>query len=144
MKTHILIAALIVAATSTTEAKIYRWIDANGNVAYSQVPPPDSTKAEEMKLPSAGGPAVQAGKQAPEAKREGPVSADYDRKKLEGMDPALRKKYCEKAKKNIEILEKADPGSAFVTEKNEIVRFSKEERAKRLQNARKAEKAYCR
>lgn len=144
MKRLVLVSSLMVLGMNiVAEAKVYRWVDDEGNVVYSQVPPPDPAMAEEVELPAAGEPAASNERKAPEAKAEKETPADYDRKKLEGMDPELRKEYCEKARKNIEILEKAEPGSAFVTEKNEIVKFNEEERAKRLENARRAESAYC-
>ncbi len=144
MKRFILMSALVMLGVNGVGmAKVYRWVDAEGNVVYSQTPPLDQRNAEEVELPSAGEPVPPKEEKAPGQKEGKKAPVNYDRGKLEGMDPALRKQYCEKARKNIELLEKADSESAFVTENNEIVKFSEEERAKRLENARKAERAYC-
>ncbi len=142
-KVLLMLALMVLGANSVAMAKVYRWVDAQGNVVYSQTPPPDPDKAEELELPPAGEPAKTKGTEASGQKGEKRAPADFNRGRLDAMDPELRKQYCEKARKNIELLEKAEPGSAFVNEKNEIVRFSEEERAKRLDNARKAERAYC-
>lgn len=46
-----LLAALFLSATllaPTASAEIYKWTDANGEVQYSQVPPPGGVKSEEI------------------------------------------------------------------------------------------------
>jgi len=40
-------------------------------------------------------------------------------------------------------LKNAAPDAAFVTEKNELVRFDEKERKERIDRAEKARKAYC-
>jgi hypothetical protein len=56
MKKTLLLAALIVAAPLPALAEIYRWVDAQGRVQYTQTPPPDRP-AETVRpaAPPAGG-----------------------------------------------------------------------------------------
>jgi hypothetical protein len=47
--------ALLVLATSNTQAKIYKWVNAEGTVHYTQTPPPHSaTKGEQLNLRNSG------------------------------------------------------------------------------------------
>ncbi len=122
-------------------ADVYRWVDADGNVVYSQVPPPPGVEAERMTLepPPAPAPvqergtAEQSGEKAPPPAASGKTT----------LDPATRRAYCEKALNNLELLDNAVPGMPFVTEEGKLVRFDKEELERRRARALKAREAYC-
>ena len=43
--------ACLTGASHVALARIYKWVDANGNVQYTQTPPPGGIKAKEIKAP---------------------------------------------------------------------------------------------
>ena len=121
------------------EAKVYKWTDENGKVVFSQSPPPENIKGEEIEV-NAPPPATEPAKN-PDGK---PVEKVDE--KAEGnpaLDPQLRKEYCEKGKKNLEVLENAGPDMGFVTEDNKLVKFTPEEKALKIKEAQAVVKAYC-
>jgi hypothetical protein len=105
-----LAAALSLAVTTAGAAKVYKWVDAQGNVQDTQTPPPPgAAKAEEIQT------------------RHSPVSAEAARKQLEELSgrsdqlrqnrelvardgeaaseqDAQRDKNCEIARSNMEVL----------------------------------------
>lgn len=139
MKSRVLWAGLMMA--SMVQAGAYRWVDDAGNVIYSQTPPPDARRAEEIALPVS--PPEQPSAQKEKEVAAKPEGTEYDKAGVAGMDPAQRREFCEKARKNIELLENAGADTAFVTEEKQLVKFSEEEKAQRLERAREAETAYC-
>ena len=38
--------------SSQSHARLYKWIDADGNTHYTQQPPPDGIATEDIKLPA--------------------------------------------------------------------------------------------
>ncbi|HEC05426.1 MAG TPA: DUF4124 domain-containing protein [Thiolapillus brandeum] len=128
-----LAAALLLAGLA--EAKVYKWVDESGKVVFSQTPPPENVPAEEVQV-NAPPPAT-----APkEAEKE---TVDEKVKGNPALDPELRREYCEKGRKNLEILESAKPGAGFFTEDKKLVKFTPEEKALRMKEAEAAIKAYC-
>ncbi len=117
------------------EAKVYRWVDENGKVVYSQSPPPESIEAKEIQV-NAPPPATPV-----EEKTEDVV--DEKVKGNPALDTALRKEYCEKGRQNLKVLENAEPGMGFVTEDNKLVKFTPEEKALKVKEAQAVVKAYC-
>ncbi len=117
------------------EAKVYRWVDESGKVVFSQMPPPEHIKAEEVQV-NAPPPATPV-----EEKMEDGV--DEKVKGNPALDPALRKEYCKKGRQNLKVLENAEPGMGFVTEDNKLVKFTPEEKALKIKEAQAVIKAYC-
>ena len=128
-----LVATLLL--VSLAEAKVYKWVDESGKVVFSQSPPPGNIQAEEVQ--------VNAPSPATAPKEVEKVVVDEKVKGNPALDPELRRKYCEKGRKNLEILESAKPGAGFFTEDKKLVKFSPEEKALRMKEAEAAIKAYC-
>jgi hypothetical protein len=58
---QLFIAVAILLATATVAAQVYKWVDKDGKVQYSDTPPPaTATKTEAKKLDSAPAPAAVA------------------------------------------------------------------------------------
>ncbi|WP_456379498.1 DUF4124 domain-containing protein [Thiolapillus sp.] len=117
------------------EAKIYRWVDESGKVVFSQTPPPEHIEGEEIQV-NAPPPATPVEKK----------TEDIVDEKIKGnpaLDTALRKEYCEKGKQNLQVLENAGPDMGFVTEDNELMKFTPEEKALKIKEAQVVIKAYC-
>lgn len=121
------------------QAKVYRWVDETGKVVYSQSPPPESIKGEEIQV-DAPPPAT-----ASEPKKEDAAVEEISEKEKgnPALDAKLRKEYCEKGRKNLDVLENTGPDMGFVTEDNKLVKFTPEEKALKIKEAQAVIKAYC-
>ena len=92
---QLFIAIAILLATATVAAQVYKWVDKDGKVQYSDTPPPaDATKAEAKK--------VDAGALAP-----GTAAAPTLEKRAKDFDKR-RNEEIEKGKKAAEAQKKAD------------------------------------
>jgi len=103
---------IALALSAAAPAALYKWVDKDGNVTYSERKPPDA-QAEELKL--RGVPAVSNDK-AQERLDAVKDRADAARKDREfkqnytsetGERDALLKKNCETARQNLRVLETA-------------------------------------
>jgi hypothetical protein len=139
MKNHLLWAMIALATTGVANADGYRWVDEEGNVVYSQSPPPGAQQAERLQLPSSPVAEEASETTTPDTETE---EAEQPAT-VEDLDPAVRQGYCDKAKKNVELLKNTEPGVPFITEDNNVVKFSDAEKAQRLQQAQEAVEAYC-
>ena len=127
-----LAAALLLAGLA--EAKVYKWVDESGKVVFSQTPPPENVPAEEVQV-NAPPPATVP----KEAEKE---TVDEKIKGNPALDPELRREYCEKGRKNLEVLQNTGSEMGFVTEDNKLVKFTPEEKALKIKESQAAVKAY--
>jgi len=116
------------------EAKVYRWVDESGKVVFSQTPPPGPTQAEEIEV-NAPPPATPVETQKKQSEKEAAGNP--------ALDPKLRKDYCEKGRKILQVLEEAGPDTVFITEDNKTMKLGPEERTRKTREAQAAVKAYC-
>ncbi len=134
----ILLPALI--ATGQAAAEMYKWVDENGQVHYSQLPPPGA-KAETVKPP----PKVDTEQAVDELKAR--EKGFDERRKAEAKqaettvkkeeEAAAKQKNCEIAKRNLEGMEAA-PQKSFKTDANgNRVRLTEEERQKEIAEMQK-------
>lgn len=131
---------LILVAT-LVDAKVYRWLDEDGKVVFSQNPPPKSIKGEEITV-DAPPPATAPREKAADTVKK----SDKTAKQSQGnpaLDVDLRKKYCKTGRKNFDLLENSAPEMGFVTEDNKLIKFSMEEKAQKIREAQAVIKAYC-
>ncbi|WP_456405354.1 DUF4124 domain-containing protein [Thiolapillus sp.] len=139
MKRTVVVGLTALLLVGLADAKVYKWVDEDGKVVFSQNPPPESIKAEEIQV-NAPPPASASEKKSEEKAVE---SVDEKSKGNPALDAQLRKESCEKGKKNLEVLENAGPDMGFVTEDNKLVKFTPEEKARKIKEAQAAIKAYC-
>jgi len=134
---------LLAASTAGFAATMYKWIDSEGNVQYTQTPPPKgsfetmapppapATPAPESSTPQTAEPA--SSKEDDEAAKQ-----DDERKRLEA---SVAKHNCETARKNLEIY------TAFRRvkgDKGEIITLGDDERAAKIKQANEMIEKYCR
>ena len=85
---QLFIAAAILLATATVAAQVYKWVDKDGKVQYSDTPPPASaTKTEAKKIDTS--PAAAATNAAPEKSLQDRAK-DYDKRKAEEAEKAKK------------------------------------------------------
>ena len=102
------VTTLLVCA-SASAAKLYKWVDENGNVTYSQQKPPGKT-AQPMELKGYNAPDAAAATEAAAATADRADTARKDREFAAGEADALKqrekrlKKNCEIARQNLRVL----------------------------------------
>lgn len=133
---------------ATAHGEIYRWVDAEGQVHYSQSLPPTGAAVE--KVQGASKPAV-APDTAQKALQEQVEKVDTQKQKtveakdLEGKvkeEIEKRKKNCEVARTNLQTLENLG-GRKIQDSEGKVIRLSEEDRQKRLTEAQQQIKDWC-
>lgn len=131
-------------------AQMYRWVDANGKVHYSDQPPadkPKSSKTLDIPKQPAAAPSAEANKSWQEKdldyKKRQSAAADAEAKKKKEADEAKAKAdNCDKAKKALKTFE---DGGRIVTydDKGNRTDMDDAQRAKGLADAKKAVSEWC-
>ncbi|GMQ97472.1 MAG: DUF4124 domain-containing protein [Gammaproteobacteria bacterium] len=135
--------ALIITPATLMAAKNYKWVDAQGQVHYSNYPPPDS-KSERIEPPppppTGAKPPVTitaAETTPPPAAKDAP-----DLAKQKAAEEKVIKQNCETAKKNLQVLKTY--GRISVTNPDgSRTRIGDEERASRTKKAEEQVKEFC-
>ena len=143
----------ILLATATVAAQVYKWVDKDGKVQYTDTPPPPgATKAEPKKVempgsPAAGPAAATAGKTLQDRTK------DFDKRKTEAAEKAKKDSEsqqsaevdadnCRNAKTALIDLESGRPINRS-NDKGERIFISDEERAADIARARAMVAAAC-
>ncbi len=138
------IAIAILLATATVAAQVYKWVDKDGKVQYTDTPPPaNASKAEAKKVET--GSAATSSSPAP-AKSLQDRAKDYDKRRTEAADATkkseeARKKdeavaeNCKAARAELRDLESGRP-IRRTNEKGEITVMSEAERDAELSKVR--------
>lgn len=134
-------AGLLAASATSLAATMYKWTDSEGNVQYTQSPPPrgDFQKMAPPPPPATPAPETAAPPAAePTPANDAATQEEAERKRLEA---SVAKHNCETARKNLEIY------TAFrrvMNDKGEIVTLGDDERAAKIKEANEMIKKYCR
>lgn len=113
-----------VVAAGLGHAAIYKWVDAQGKVQYSDQPPNLDAKGKPLKVQVPQGAEEVSRKAVDESNAKATKDAD-DRKKADAL--AIE---CKLARSNVKVLQSA--GKVFKEEKDGRVEMSPEERQKEL------------
>lgn len=114
MRKDIVIAALLLAASGMAQAEVYKWVDANGRVVFSDQPPPGK-KVDKVKVYPGG---VQLPRQAASAPADaaagqsaGGLDADVKalNERIEKHNRDVKAQNCKTAQANLAALDR--PGS---------------------------------
>ncbi|HET6602837.1 MAG TPA: DUF4124 domain-containing protein [Xanthomonadaceae bacterium] len=138
--TLMLCAALTGAALAgggATAAQVFRWTDAQGITHYSDMPPPEGT--EHVRI-DAYVPAPPAPGEA-EAEAEG--EADTDTAPAESGPVAVARENCERARKNVEILQASEVVRMDVDGNGASDDLDEAQRAAQLELAQRQVRAFC-
>ncbi len=150
MRLSILLLLCVFSVTAVAATKVYKWVDKDGNIHYSEQKPPnqqaDTLQIKENK-PT---PAPERAQEKPE---EGSDESSDDaqaqqraeaEKTLAEADKVNRQKLCQQAKANRDALNASVRVARIDPETGEQVRMNDEERVSALQKAEQAIKDYCR
>lgn len=138
---------LVILALPVAQAVTYKWLDEQGNVVYSQTPPPDGTAYEILdtikpsRTPPKSAPTAQTSKavadlQASEKERK----ANQDLASEQAKNAELRAKNCASAKQNLETYTvykriRQPDGS--------VKRIPDDERERKIKEYQQAVKEFC-
>ena len=101
MKTAYLLPLIFLFSSSAFAA--YKWVDAEGNVQYTQTPPPGMNSSKVTTPPPSSIPAPEAKKPAAAEKKADPAAPAANAEEEEKIT-AIRKANCEKAKSHMQAL----------------------------------------
>jgi hypothetical protein len=142
-----LLIILLLTAPLSLAGGIYKWIDENGQVQYTQTPPPN-IPAERMKgaPPPADDPEAVRGdlQRQLDALDEQRAQRDeaFAEQKQKEETARIKKQNCETARKNLAKLRRGG-NNAYMTPEGEVVRLTDDERARRIENAKQGIKDNC-
>jgi hypothetical protein len=111
MKRQWMFVAMLGAMAGAQAAEAYRWVDANGVVHYSDVPPPAESKAEQVHLQGTGS-ATGAAVSLPDEPAKADDSEEPGEKKPPGTlasSVQSAEKRCADARANLEVLQRSGP-----------------------------------
>jgi hypothetical protein len=129
-------------------AKMYRWVDADGTVVYSQTPPPPERPAVTIAPPPPPPEPPEVARQrldeqlkkGEEAKKEQQKAAEKEQKTA--ARSAEQEKYCDNARRNLELLENRPP-RRYQLPNAEFKTFSEQEQLAEIQKLKDYLKKSC-
>lgn len=141
--------AILISLPLTVNAKIYKWVDEQGNVHYGSERPAN-TRAERMRIkekPIFGGEYSDDVKNKDEEKKKGEEKKpEKVQERLEGdaiISKKEKTKLCKQAKSRVQSIQNSGRLRAYDEKGNSRI-LSDKERNKRLAGAKNNVKEYCR
>lgn len=139
-----------IAATAQAQQFIYKWTDDQGQLKYSELPPPTGVTYEMVRKPSGPSSGVvqnapdllkeQEKKVAEEAAKQKEQAEQAEQAQKEAED--VRTKNCEVAKKNVQVLQGESPVVKTDAKGNKAA-LDAEQRAAELKKAQKDQDYFC-
>ena len=131
----------------TAQAAIYKWVDANGDVHYSQTPPPPGVAGETLQPPPPDVDTETATKQLNEQERQFEEfrkqrDEQADKEAQAAVELALQQKNCQMAKDRLASYERR-PNINFVQEDGSRVRATEEERQAEIKKSEDMIQEFC-
>lgn len=132
-----------------TSGKMYRWTDDNGNVVYSQTPPPDSRPVKSIAAPPPPAEKPEAVQERTQELQQKLDKIAADREKVKEKKRAKKEKIkadsakCEAARKNRETLTSRPPNTLWGLPDGTFQRFTVDEREQKLEKLNKSIREYC-
>ncbi|MGH8119292.1 MAG: DUF4124 domain-containing protein [Gammaproteobacteria bacterium] len=126
-------------------AAMYKWVDEEGNVQYTQSPPPAGIEAETIKPPPAVDSDAAIKQMHEDDKKAGELlkqrEEQVDKDAQEAAKVAMQKKNCEMAKARLESYTR--PRIRFVQEDGSRVTATEEERQEQIKKSEDMIKEFC-
>ena len=147
----IISAVLLLSISLNVHAGVKKWVDADGNVHYSDTGPGDDTQTQSVRniagkdqgnAPAAYTPKSYVEREAEMRKAKKQKQEASDKQAEQDTRTAARKQNCEGARQNAKTLEES-PRVTTYDANGERVIMEDSERAKRLEEARKVISENC-
>lgn len=130
-------------------AEMYRWVDAQGKVHYTDQPPAEPSKSsKKIDIPNKPAPAATASdkswqeKELDFKKRQSSNAESEAKKKKEADDAKTKAENCENAKKSLKALEEGGKISTYDDKGNRTI-MEDAQRAKATSDAKKSVNSWC-
>ncbi len=134
--------------SSISYAKLYKWVDADGNTHYTQQQPPDGVVTEDIKLPASVNidteQAVKSFEEQQKKRQKQSEAREKEQKEQMRQEghAELKKDNCKKAKAKLKNVQSSGRIRA-VDEHGNVVRASEEERQRRIKDAQEKIEKWC-
>lgn len=138
---QLLLVAMAAGFATSAGAAMYKWTDPQGNVHYTQEPPPEGNAKEMAPPPRVSAPPASKGIFSNDADEADETKSAEGEKPLTPEQQEIYKRNCEAARGNLETyktarrIQEADGG---------VVVMDDEIRAKKMQQAEEQIKKFCR
>jgi FtsZ-binding cell division protein ZapB len=133
--------------TSIAEAKMYKWVDENGNTHYTQSPPPGDIQGEQIKPPSKIKIDTESAQNQIEQQKNKADDIRSDRQeqaKIEALqkeNEAVKKENCKRAHQSMQTYSR--PRGLIQQEDGSRIRIDEETRQAGLAESQKKIEEYC-
>lgn len=150
MKYLFALSCALLLTVKTADAQLYKWVDEQGKVHYSDQPADAKTKSEStLNIPNQpgtpsgadGGKSWQDKEQEFQKRKTSAAEAEAKKQKAE-QEAKTQRENCEKAKQNLSQLESAVPVYTF-NEKTGRTLLNQEQRTQEIAKARKSVAEWC-
>jgi len=145
----VLAAALLAAAPADVSARIYKWVDEDGNVQYTQTPPPENARQLDVKVyPGPGEAGAEEDAESDDGEQAGkegeqPTEEQKARQEQLAMEQAeQKKKNCETVRNNLKLLEAGARVHTTDEDGNQVF-LDDEARQQALERNREQVKEFC-
>ncbi len=147
MKHFALTLAVLMAATTTANAEIYQWKDANGKTVISDKPPTGNTQPQKIftsdsPTSSASAPKTTADKDLDFRKRQKEAQESADKANKEQAAAAANKENCDSARRYLKTLESGERIS-MTDDKGERYYLDDAQRTQEITKARQSIQSSC-
>jgi single-stranded DNA-binding protein len=149
MRLSILLLLCVFSVTVVAATKVYKWVDKDGNIHYSEQKPVNQ-KADTLQIKESKPTPLPAESNKEADDNQQPVADDAQSQQRSEAEQALaaadqvnNQKLCQQAKANRDALNSSVRVSRINPETGEQVRMTDDERINALQKAEQAIKDYC-
>jgi hypothetical protein len=144
------IAVLLILLSASAHAALHKWVDAAGNVHYSDTAPPADVKEQTVRIPkapadTAGEPPAEKSLMEREAELKKTLKAREEAAQqaaLKKKNAAIRKQNCNNSRNSLRALENAPRIASYDAEGNQII-IDDATRQNKIEQARKAVSEFC-
>jgi hypothetical protein len=144
---------LLLLCSALASAQVYKWVDKDGKVQYSDQPPPNAAKGEKAIAVPKSPPSVASPKGVARSKSAAELDAEFRKRSVEreegrvkqdkeAADEKQREAQCASAKSNLAQLESGTRIAKY-DEKGERYFLEDENRPRAIEEARKAADSWC-
>jgi Domain of unknown function (DUF4124) len=134
---------LLLCANSLYAEEMYRWVDADGNMQYTQTPPPAGINAEVKEIKGPSSAAAEGRSQAKSEEKTDETAATEDKDDAEKM-MAEKNANCQKSMQDLQVLEsKSEVVTLDSDNPSKAVSMDEKTRKQRIATEKAYIKTYC-
>jgi hypothetical protein len=142
------LAGILMLAMTPAQAEVYKWIDSNNEVQYTQMPPPEGVESLRIEStpppapePTEGGTGLEKRLQTSDEQKQQKAEASADAE-LQAEIARISKQNCVTARNNLEQLNRSGQ-IRYRTGEGEVLRLSEDDRKQRIEEAGNQVKEFC-